>query len=750
MDIIFDQKTKVFHLFNNQISYIIKIFHDGYLGHLYFGSYTDHINDEICFYQTEREGAPQPDGFEDQRLFSLDTLLQEYPSYGCGDYRIPAIQMRLPSGSSALDFRFESYQIYNGKDKIDNLPSSRFSEHSIKTLKIILKEVSCDIFLELYYSIADDLNIILRHSKIINKTNEAVFVNELSSIALDFYDCDFERIHLSGAHANERQIQRVKLNIGIDTISSTRGASSHQHSPFIALAREDCTEHYGQVYAASLVFSGNFKASTEVSSFGNTRLIMGINDFDFSYKLEPNESLSSPEGVLVYSNQGLHQMSQHFYKFINEHIVSERWAKSPRPVLVNTWEAAYFNFTQDSILTFAKNAIELGVELIVLDDGWFGSRDSDNSSLGDWDIINSKKLPEGIKGLCDKIHALGAKFGIWIEPEMISKKSKLYEKHPEWTLSTQGHKKSQQRNQYVLDLSREDVQDYIIKVICNTLKSADIDYVKWDMNRNLTEIGSMLLDKDRQSEVAFRYVLGVYRIMDKITSSFPNILFESCAGGGRRFDLGMLCYMPQVWTSDNTDEVCRQKIQYGTSLLYPPITMGAHVSASPNHQIGRATPLLSRFICAMSGNFGYEMDLGKLPDDEKQMVKEHIQLYKEYREVIQFGRFIRLISPFENDKNECAWSFISQDEKCVMLMYFKNLSMPASPIKRVYLKHLDENKKYQVTLHLKTKALGFNPFLPIRDLKSEIFSGKELMNVGLAMDRIDADFSSILIIFHQI
>lgn len=749
MNIIFDQEQQVFHLYNNKISYIMKLFHDGYLSHLYYGSKLDQINSNVCVYFTEREGAPQPDGLQDARLFSLDTLLQEYPSYGCGDFRIPAIEARLANGTSALDFRYKSHQIIKGKEALDNLPSSHVDNDKALTLAIRMQEVAGELELTLYYTIIEDESLILRHSVIKNIGNAPVRLGQLASFCLDFYDCDFERIHLHGAHANERNIQRSKLNVGIDVISSARGASSHQHNPFVALVRPDCTEHNGEVYAASLVWSGNFSAQVEVSSFENTRLVMGINSFDFEYKLDVNESFTSPEAVLVYSNQGLNDMSNTFHHFVREHILPKKWAKTLRPVLVNSWEAAYFNFTQESIVRFAKDAIKLGAELIVLDDGWFGHRDDDTTSLGDWDILNSKKLPNGIKGLCDEIHSLGAKFGLWVEPEMISPDSNLFRNHPDWALAVPNHKRSQQRNQYVLDLSRKDVRDYIVDVICKVLASADIDYVKWDMNRNLTEIGSVLLDSDRQGEVATRYVLGVYDIMHRITSRFPNILFESCAGGGRRFDLGLLCYMPQVWTSDNTDAVCRQAIQYGTSLVYPPITMGSHVSAVPNHQVGRSTPMLTRFICAMSGNFGYEMDLGKLGEAEQAEVKEHIALYKQLRETIQLGKFIRLISPFENTKNETAWSFVSLDTNTVVLMYFKNTSKPAPNLRRVYLKGLDASAKYKVYKHLATKQVAYNDFLKARNLEGEILSGSELMYAGLTMDRIDADYSSVLVVLHK-
>lgn len=751
MQILFDSSTKVFHLFNDKISYVIKLFHENYVGHLYFGKRLSSFNSDLAFMETEREGAPQPDGHENPRLFSLDTLPQEYGVYGSGDYRIPAVQVRLGNGTSVLDFRYVEHSIQNGKVELDNLPSSYVeNENDAMTLCLTLREVAGDLELKLYYTIFKDLPIITRHSVLTNIGSTDIFVNKLASICLDLLECNYERIHLYGAHAKERQIERLPLSHGIDTIASSRGATSHQHQNFLALVRPDTTEFNGEAIAATLVWSGNFSASTEVSSFENLRLVMGINEFDFNYCLEPNKSFTSPEGVLLYTDRGLNDMSHNLHKFVQQHIVRGAWQNKLRPVLVNSWEAAYFNFNEETILRFAKDAAKLGAELIVLDDGWFGKRDNDTSSLGDWTTIYKKKLPNGLKGLADKVHDLGVKFGVWIEPEMVSPDSELFRAHPDWILHVPGHKFSQQRNQYVLDLSRQDVRDYIVNAICTTLGSADIDYVKWDMNRNLTEIGSALASAKEQGQIAFRYVIGAYDLAKRITAAFPNVLFESCAGGGRRFDLGMLCYMPQVWTSDNTDAVSRQGIQYGTSLVFPPITMGAHVSAVPNHQVGRTTPLLCRFICAMSGNFGYEMDLGKLSDEDQNSVKEQIALYKKYRETIQKGQFTRLMSPFEGTKNETAWQFIGHNGTEIIAMYFKNQAQPAPHLRRLYLKDLDPNASYVVEEHLTTKTASFNPYYVERVLKGKTLSGSELMYAGITMDRIDADYAAILLVLRKV
>lgn len=751
MSVIYNEQERSFTLSNGRIQYVMQLLLDGYLAHLYFGKAVNHFNANRAFYQTEREGAPNPAKYADKRTFSLDAVPQEYPTYGTGDYRIPALEVTLGNGTTALDLRYQSHEIFKGKKLLANLPSSYVEDDKATTLEITMREVAGDIEVVLSFTIFDDVDVITRHARITNLGDKTVALRKAASVSMDFLSSDFDRISMWGRHAFERNLERTPLTHGIEITASARGATSHQHQNFIALCNPDTTEFNGEVYAATLVWSGNFEAATEVNSFGNTRLMLGINGFDFNWKLEKGECFTTPEAVLVYSNEGFNGMSQAFHSFVNNNIVRGNFKKQPRPVLVNSWEAAYFNFTEDSIVRFAKDAVKLGAELIVLDDGWFGVRDTDNCSLGDWTLINNKKLPNGIKGLCDRIHDLSAKFGIWVEPEMVSPDSELFRAHPDWAIGVPDHERAQGRNQYVLDLSRQDVRDYIVDSITKVLSSADIDYVKWDMNRNLTDIGSVLLPAERQQEVATRFVFGVYDIMNRITSAFPNILFESCAGGGRRFDMGILSYMPQTWTSDNTDEVCRQKIQYGTSYVFPPLTMGCHVSACPNHQVGRSTPMLSRFICAMSGNFGYEMDLGKLPEAEQQEVACHIQLYKDLRNTIQFGKFYRLMSPFEGTENETAWQFISEDGSEVIMMYLRNLCIPHSNIRKVRLTALDSNALYEVTHHMYTSSLATNgkEYLANCNLKGEIFGGGELMHFGLNMDKVDSDFAAYLFVLKK-
>lgn len=752
MAITYNEQERSFTLSNGRIQYVMKLFHDGYLGHMYFGKALKHFNIERAFYQTEREGAPNPEALADARTFSLDVLPQEYGLYGSGDYRIPALTAVLSNGTSTLDLRYQSHEIFKGKKGIAGLPAAFVNkEDEADTLEITLKEVGGELEVVLSYTIFNDVDVIVRSSRIKNVGTGTVYLTKAASVCLDLPTAELDRVQLWGKHAFERQIDRTPLHPGIEIAASSRGATSHQHQNFLALCAHNADEFQGEVYACGLVWSGNFEAATEVDSFGNTRMVMGINDFDFKWELKAGDSFNTPEAVLVYTADGFNAMSQQFHAFVQNHLVRSKFRNELRPVLVNSWEAAYLDFTEDSIVDFAKDAVKLGAELIVLDDGWFGVRDKDNCSLGDWTIINKKKLPNDIKGLADRIHGLGCKFGLWVEPEMVSPDSELFRAHPDWALGVPNHTRYQQRNQYVLDLSRQDVRDYVVDSICKVLGSADIDYVKWDMNRNLTDIGSAAFPASQQQEIATRFVFGVYDIMERITQAFPNILFESCAGGGRRFDLGLIYYMPQVWTSDDTDEVMRQRIQYGTSLVFPPITMGCHVSACPNHQVGRSTPMLSRFVCAMSGNFGYEMSLGKLSPEEQEEVKGHIALYKELRSTIQLGKFYRLMSPFEGTQNETAWQFVSQDGSEVIFMYFKNLCLPQGNIRKVCLTGLDPDATYKVTKHMWTPSLAVNAldYLTNYNLEGDVFGGDELMHFGVNMDKVDRDFAAHLLVFKR-
>lgn len=728
MPITFDQKNGIFHLHNTQVSYVLQVTKEGYLLHRYWGKAVCTYRESASLVFLDRGFSPNPTS--DDRTFSLDTLPMEYPSYGSGDFRTPAFEAAFADGSAVTDLRYASHRVVAGKPGLPGLPATYVETAAeAQTLEITVKDVLSGLEAVLSYTVFEQGGAITRSMRFQNSGKAPVRLLRVLSASIDFSDNVFELLTLDGAHANERNITRRRLTPGTQLVDSCRGASSHQHNPFIALLRPNTDENTGEAYGFNLVYSGNFLAQAQVDQFHTARVSIGINPFDFEWLLRPGESFQSPEAVLVYSEAGLDGLSQVYHKLYRERLCRGKFRDALRPVLLNSWEAAYFNFDADSILKLAQEAKDVGIELVVLDDGWFGKRDDDNSSLGDW-VIYHKKLPEGLDGLGKRIHELGLQFGLWFEPEMVSENSDLYRAHPDWCLHVNGRPHTRGRNQLVLDLSREDVCTYIVDAVCDILSSAPIDYVKWDMNRHMTEVGSAKLPPERQRETAHRYILGLYRVMDAITSRFPDVLFESCSGGGGRFDPAILYYMPQTWTSDNTDAVCRLKIQYGTSIIYPPSTICSHVSVSPNEQVGRITPLQTRGYVAMSGNFGYELDLGKLSKTEKAEVSCQIALYKEIRPLIQFGKQHRLLSPFEG--NETAWLYVSQDGSEALAFYFKVLAQPAVPIRILRLKGLDPSEQY--------RDLGSN----------KVFGGDELMYIGLTVPIENGDFISTIWHFKQI
>lgn len=541
------------------------------------------------------------------------------------------------------------------------------------------------------------------------------------SANVDFNHSEFDFIQLSGAWARERHIVRTPLRSGGQCVESRRGASSHAQNPFMALVSHEANEDVGDVYGFNLIYSGNFLANVEVDMHNNSRAQIGINPFDFTWNLESKQEFQTPEVVMVYSPNGLTGMSHIYHDLYRERLARGSYRDKERPILINNWEATYFDFDNEKIKEIAKEASDLGIELFVLDDGWFGERNSDDSSLGDW-FVNENKIKCGLNSLVKDINDLGMKFGLWFEPEMISPNSNLYREHPDWCIHIENRTRSLARKQLVLDLSRDEVCDAVIKMITDVLKSAPISYVKWDMNRNITELGSPAWPPKKQKELAHRYMLGLYKILENITSNFPDILFESCSGGGGRFDGGMLYYMPQTWTSDDTDAIERLKIQEGTSLVYPSISMGSHVSAVPNHQVNRITPLSTRGIVAMAGSFGYELDVTKMTDIEKEEVKKQIELYKSIRKVVQFGDLYRLKSPFKS--NEVSWMTLSKDKEFAIVSYVKQYSEVNKIPGRLKLKALDENSLYEI---IETK---------------EVFGGDELMYIGLEIGELIGDYVS--------
>lgn len=723
MGIHYRSEDKTIHLKAKDTSYVMQIVRDGYLLHLYWGRKINDYRFSNDIQLLDRGFSGNPYQHKEDRAFSLDTLPQEYPQYGNTDFRKPAYQIQLENGSTISDLRYDSHTIFKGKSTLKGLPSTYVEQDDeAETIEIIMKDSLSGVTIALSYTVYEQFNVITRSARIINEGTESLKLLSAHSVSVDFRDSEFDFLHLHGAHVKERFIERQPLRHGIQSIESTRGASSHQHNPFLALLRKGTTEETGEVYGFNFVYSGNFLAQAEVDQFNNTRVTMGINPFDFSWKLEPGEAFQTPEAVMVYSSEGLGGMSRTFHDLYRTRLLRGTYRDKERPILVNNWEATYFDFNAEKIIDIARAGNELGIELFVLDDGWFGKRNDDTSSLGDW-FVDQKKLPEGLDTLAQQINEMGMQFGLWFEPEMISVDSDLYREHPDWCLHVPGRARSESRNQLILDFSREDVCEEITKRVSGILSSVPISYVKWDMNRHMTEIGSAALPFDRQRETAHRYMLGLYKVLENLTSTFPDILFESCSGGGGRFDPGMLYYMPQTWTSDNTDAVSRLKIQYGTSLVYPIISMGAHVSAVPNHQVNRITSMEMRGDVAMSGNLGYELDLTKLLDEEKEAVIKQVERYKGIRKLIQFGDFYRLQSPFEG--NETAWLFTNKDKTEAYVFYFTVLAEPAAPLKFLKLFGIDTNKKYQV--------VGTD----------KIFGGDELTYAGLSIPAdIRGDFQS--------
>src|SRR5699024_11156804 len=573
------------------------------------------------------------------------------PEYGTTDFRHPAISLRQENGSKITDFTYLKHEIINGKPKLENLPATYVENNSeSKTLIVTLKDDVTNVEVELLYTIFTDLPIITRSARLINKGQQIQNIENLTSLSLDLPDADYDLIQLSGAWGRERAIKERSLQQGIQSIESTRGISSHQHNPFVALKRKNADEHQGEVIGTAFVYSGNFLIQAEVDTWDVTRLQVGINPFGFEWQLKPNETFTSPETVLVYSDKGLNGMSQSFHQLFRKRLARGVWREKDRPVLINNWEATYFDFIEDKLVSIAEKAHDVGVELFVLDDGWFGERNNDYAGLGDW-FVNEQRLPKGIGGLADRIRGIGLKFGLWFEPEMVNKDSQLYREHPDWIIHTPDREENHGRNQFVLNFGVNEDVNNIFNQMCAIIDESKLEYIRWDMNRPLTDVYNHRLDFSQQGEVFHRYVLGLYRLYEMLITKYPNVLFESCSSGGGRFDPGMLYYAPQTWTSDDSDAIERLKIQYGTSLLYPLSSMGAHVSIIPNHQTNRLTPIETRGNVAFFGAFGYELDLNQLTEKELTIVKNQVDFYKNYRSVIHNGTFYRLLSPFDSDNH---------------------------------------------------------------------------------------------------
>lgn len=726
MSISFCRDTRTFKLDTEHTSYVFYVNQYGKLIHLYYGARIQDTDLAYLQYQGYVEFHPNP-VYEDIG-FSLNTVLQEYPTFGCSDFRRAAIAIRGENGCAATDLVYKEYRITEGKYSLDGLPTVYDDGVPAQTLTVVLEDVLTGAEVHLLYAVMEGYDAIMRATKIYNKGTASFVVERAASCAVDFNTMDFDLLHLSGRWARERQVEREPLTHDIRTVSSHRGSSGHEHNPFMALLSKNATEDHGEVYGFSLVYSGSFAIETEVDSMNQTRVVMGIQSEGFAWKLEAGETFCTPEAVLVFSAQGLGEMSRTYHKLYRRHMCRGEWRDKRRPILINNWEATYFDFDGEKLLNLGKEAKRLGMEMLVMDDGWFGHREGDDSSLGDW-VVNRDKLPEGLKPLVDGLRAEGMDFGIWFEPEMISEDSDLFRAHPDWVLCAPGRSASFGRNQYILDLTREEVRDYVFDALSAILTSADIRYVKWDFNRNLTEVGNGILPADRQGEMSHRYVLGVYKLLERLTTAFPKVLFEGCSGGGGRFDPAMLRYFPQYWTSDNTDAMDRCRIQYGTSMVYPLSSMSAHVSAVPNHQTGRVTPLSTRGNVAFTGSFGYELNLFQLSEEEKEEIRRQVAFYKEHADLFRNGEFYRLIDPF-TDPYRCAWAYVSEDKRKVAVMF---------AVTRSYV---------YMTNNLRLK--GLDPNLVYTDSESgKTFYGDTLMNAGLNLNGKYQDGESRLILLES-
>lgn len=719
MSIFYDENQKSFYLGAGKASYVLHVDEDGRLLNQHWGARVP-------------DGALSPDFSHYPTLASFDprtnALPWELPTRGSGWYGEPAVAATNAKGDDMVQLTYVSHAIYMGKNRLPGLPATfARREGDAETLEIELMDRLTGLRVTAVYGVFERTGAITRSLRLKNESGEDMQINGVLSASAPVHGSGYDVIHLKGAWARERHVMRQTQGEGEYRIFSQRGASGHEANPFLALCEKSATEFSGEVWAVSLVYSGSFEALSYVNNTENSRLSIGLNPDVFTWKLEPGETFVSPEAAMVYSPDGLNGMSHAFHRLYSENLMRSKWFERDRPILINNWEATYFNFNEEKILQIARRAKELGVEMLVLDDGWFGKRNTDNCSLGDW-VVNPEKLPGGLNGLSDRLHDLGLKFGLWFEPEMISPDSDLYRAHPDWCLHVDGRARVEMRNQLILDLSRKEVQDYIIESVSAVLESARIEYVKWDMNRNMTEPFSGAQTPERQKETQHRYMLGLYRVLEEITARFPEILFESCSGGGGRFDPGILYYMPQTWTSDDSDAAERMFIQYGTSFVYPPCAMGAHVSAVPNHQTGRTTAMQTRGDVALGGNFGFELDLSQLSDADAETVRRLIEREKQVRTLVRTGEFTRLLSPF--DHPYAAWQFRARDNSEALICAYRLMTRPATP-------------------HLLLRASGLDESAVYMDDDGNTCSGAALTRYGLWL-HLPGDFTSKVIHLRRI
>lgn len=712
MAITFNETTRIFTLTTAHTTYQMQADAQGYLLHLYYGARTAGEMDYLLNYG-DRGFSGNPNSAGSDRTYSLDALPQEYPSLGTGDFRNYALNIENADGSQCCNPVYITHEIAAGKYTLKGLPFVRAEENEAETLKIILEDPVTKVELHLLYGVLEKEDIITRSVIIKNAGKAPVTVKKAQSACLDFLHGDYDLIKFYGRHAMERNMERMPVSHESTRIGSRRGTSSHQYNPGVILAGKNTNEDSGSCYGMLFVYSGNFLVEAEKDQYDQTRIQMGLTDELFAYPLEAGAEFIAPEVILSYTNKGLSRLSQQYHHCIMNHICQGKYVHANRPVLINSWEAAYFDFTGDTIVELAKEAKALGIDMVVMDDGWFGKRNDDNSSLGDW-YVNEEKLGGTLTKLIERVNAEGVKFGIWIEPEMVSEDSDLYREHPEWAITIPGRKPVRSRNQLVLDFSRKEVRDEIFKRICAVLDQGNVEYIKWDMNRSLADIYA--------PNVTYDYVLGVYDFLEKLTNRYPDILIEGCSGGGGRFDAGMLYYTPQIWCSDNTDAINRTRIQYGTSFFYPVAAMGSHVSAVPNHQTGRVTSMHTRGVAAMSGTFGYELNPALLNAKEKAEICAQLAQYREYQELIREGDYYRLSNPFQD--NFAAWMVVSDDRSKALVSVIRLTAEANPPAAYVTLKGMEEDAFYR------EKTTG------------KVYPGAALMEAGILLPAAVSEYEA--------
>ena len=712
MAITFNETTRIFTLTTAHTTYQMQADAQGYLLHLYYGARTAGEMDYLLNYG-DRGFSGNPNSAGSDRTYSLDALPQEYPSLGTGDFRNYALNIENADGSQCCNPVYITHEIAAGKYTLKGLPFVRAEENEAETLKIILEDPVTKVELHLLYGVLEKEDIITRSVIIKNAGKAPVTVKKAQSACLDFLHGDYDLIKFYGRHAMERNMERMPVSHESTRIGSRRGTSSHQYNPGVILAGKNTNEDSGSCYGMLFVYSGNFLVEAEKDQYDQTRIQMGLTDELFAYPLEAGAEFTAPEVILSYTNKGLSRLSQQYHHCIMNHICQGKYVHVNRPVLINSWEAAYFDFTGDTIVELAKEAKALGIDMVVMDDGWFGKRNDDNSSLGDW-YVNEEKLGGTLTKLIERVNAEGVKFGIWIEPEMVSEDSDLYREHPDWAITIPGRKPVRSRNQLVLDFSRKEVRDDIFKRICAVLDQGNVEYIKWDMNRSLADIYA--------PNVTCDYVLGVYDFLEKLMNRYPDILIEGCSGGGGRFDAGMLYYTPQIWCSDNTDAINRTRIQYGTSFFYPVAAMGSHVSAVPNHQTGRVTSMHTRGVAAMSGTFGYELNPALLNAKEKAEIRAQLAQYREYQELIREGDYYRLSNPFQD--NFAAWMVVSDDRSKALVSVIRLTAEANPPAAYVTLKGMEEDAFYR------EKTTG------------KVYPGAALMEAGILLPAAVSEYEA--------